>query len=238
MAGDKAKKYCKACLDAHVAEIQAQHDATLLAGMPVTIIHALALKDAQGMGGEHALAPYSQGASSSQTFLVTSLNALDALLSSYNAMQLHGTTSWVNSINNSESPSPAMMPLSLLVLPGTSSEAGPSLFYATRPGTPSSVAPGDSISNVSAPTMPPTIPPTTFVPNLSHCQSRCGLDTASPILPYFNWNAEKQKDFENQIDHLTAAAGLPLSWVDNPEFIALINKFIPTANPPSRKVLT
>lgn len=58
-------------------------------------------------------------------------------------------------------------------------------------------------------------------------------------LPHLNpWDSTKQKRFEMRIARLTASAGLPLSWVDNIEFIDLISDFIPGAKPPSRKVLT
>ena len=37
---------------------------------------------------------------------------------------------------------------------------------------------------------------------------------------------------------LTASAGLPLSWVENLEWLAFCNEFMPLAKTPSRKVLT
>ena len=49
---------------------------------------------------------------------------------------------------------------------------------------------------------------------------------------------EFQAKFEDRIARLTVAAGLPLSWVDNPEWIDFINDFLPCARSPSRKVLT
>ena len=52
------------------------------------------------------------------------------------------------------------------------------------------------------------------------------------------WDSTKQKQFEIRIACLTASAGLPLSWVNNIEFIDLILDFIPGAKPPSQKVLT
>lgn len=52
------------------------------------------------------------------------------------------------------------------------------------------------------------------------------------------WSAEKQKRFENRVTRLTASAGLPLSWVDNAEWIDLCEEFIPAAKSPSRKTLT
>ena len=44
--------------------------------------------------------------------------------------------------------------------------------------------------------------------------------------------------FETCIARLTASAGLPLSWVDNPEWIDFIHRFLPGATSPSRRVLT
>jgi len=43
--------------------------------------------------------------------------------------------------------------------------------------------------------------------------------------------------FETAIARLTASAGLPLQWVENPEWLALCKRFIPSAKSPSRKVL-
>ena len=52
------------------------------------------------------------------------------------------------------------------------------------------------------------------------------------------WTTERQENFENSLARLTASAGLPLSWVDNPEWVALCQDFLPAAKSPSRKVLT
>lgn len=52
------------------------------------------------------------------------------------------------------------------------------------------------------------------------------------------WPPEFQRKFEERIVRLTASAGLPLYWVDNPEWIDLVNNFLPSARSPSRKVLT
>ncbi|EED82724.1 predicted protein [Postia placenta Mad-698-R] len=52
------------------------------------------------------------------------------------------------------------------------------------------------------------------------------------------WDDSKQKQLEDRLIRLTASAGLPLTWVENPEFLAFLDKFIPGAKAPSRKVLT
>ena len=44
--------------------------------------------------------------------------------------------------------------------------------------------------------------------------------------------------FETGIACLTASAGLPLRWVENPEWLALCERFMPNARSPSHKVLT
>ena len=53
-----------------------------------------------------------------------------------------------------------------------------------------------------------------------------------------DWPQDLQRRFEIQVARLTAAAGLPLSWVDNPEWIDLVHQFLPAAKSPSRKILT
>jgi hypothetical protein len=52
------------------------------------------------------------------------------------------------------------------------------------------------------------------------------------------WPPEYQTKFEERIARLTVSAGLPLSWVDNPEWIDFIKDFLPFAWSPLRKVLT
>lgn len=53
-----------------------------------------------------------------------------------------------------------------------------------------------------------------------------------------HWSGDKQRRFEYRLTRLTASAGLPLSWVDNPEWIDFCEDFIPAAKSPSRKTLT
>ena len=63
------------------------------------------------------------------------------------------------------------------------------------------------------------------------------MRSASPF-SQGEWSHELQTRFETQIARLTASAGLPLSWVDNPEWIDFVHQFLPAAKSPSRKVLT
>ena len=92
----------------------------------------------------------------------------------------------------------------------------------------SSLAPSDSISVNSQ----------SSGPNLSCRPSQRGLENPLPPTEYMAWTLEKQRSFENQLGHLTASADLPFSWVDNPEWAAFVDEFIPAAVSPSRKTLS
>ena len=52
------------------------------------------------------------------------------------------------------------------------------------------------------------------------------------------WSDARQLHFEEKLVCLTALAGLPLSWVENPEWLSFCTEFIPSAKSPSQKVLT
>ncbi|KAK0209433.1 hypothetical protein IW262DRAFT_1235069, partial [Armillaria fumosa] len=52
------------------------------------------------------------------------------------------------------------------------------------------------------------------------------------------WPSSDQAQFEERIVHLTASAGFSLSWVENPEWIAFCEDFLPAAKVPSCKVVT
>ncbi|KAJ8590092.1 hypothetical protein M405DRAFT_737503 [Rhizopogon salebrosus TDB-379] len=52
------------------------------------------------------------------------------------------------------------------------------------------------------------------------------------------WTDADQADWEAGLARLTASAGLPLRWVENPEWLKLCDRFIPRAKIPSAKVLT
>ena len=58
------------------------------------------------------------------------------------------------------------------------------------------------------------------------------------INPALAWSPESQKSFETRLARLTASASFPLSWVDNPEWIAFCDEFLPAAKQPSRNTLT
>ena len=58
------------------------------------------------------------------------------------------------------------------------------------------------------------------------------------VHPALIWGPERQKIFEEKLAQVTAACGFPLSWVDNPEWIAFCDEFIPAAHVPSCNTLT
>lgn len=60
----------------------------------------------------------------------------------------------------------------------------------------------------------------------------------NPSHQYTAWSTEKQQSFESRLGRLTASAGLPFSWVDNPEWLAFVDEFIPAAQSPGRRKLT
>ena len=55
---------------------------------------------------------------------------------------------------------------------------------------------------------------------------------------FLPWTSERQNLFESRIARITASAGLPLAWIENVEWQAFVDDFIPQAQLPSRKVLT
>ena len=69
---------------------------------------------------------------------------------------------------------------------------------------------------------------------LSRQGSRMNIDNSQ----YMLWTPEKQQSFENRLGRLTASAGLPFSWVDNPEWLAFVDEFTPAAQSPGRQTLS
>jgi hypothetical protein len=74
---------------------------------------------------------------------------------------------------------------------------------------------------------------------LSRSTSNPNIQLRSPSnLPYMPWTSEWQQAFEYRLACLTASAGLSLSWIENIEFITMIEELSPAAHIPSREVLT
>ena len=88
----------------------------------------------------------------------------------------------------------------------------------------SSLAPSDSISVFSS-----------ALPS----RSRRSRHYVAPLpLTDLPWSDARQASFEDRLTRLTASAGFPLSWVENPEWLNFCTEFLPQAKSPSRKVLT
>ena len=112
-------------------------------------------------------------------------------------------------------------------------------FCSTHPSPLLSALPSPVTGALSLPYA--SHPPTLFdqspapTPQLIHTEP-----TTPRMLPLGQepWSSELQAMFEARIARLTASAGLPLSWVDNPEWIDFVHQFLPWAVSPSRKVLT
>ncbi|KAF8883954.1 hypothetical protein BD779DRAFT_1414713, partial [Infundibulicybe gibba] len=51
------------------------------------------------------------------------------------------------------------------------------------------------------------------------------------------WSSSHQERFARRLARITASCGFPFSWVNNPEWIGFCNKFVPGAEPVSRKML-
>ena len=82
----------------------------------------------------------------------------------------------------------------------------------------------DAISNISGHSLAPS-------DSLSRVASRA--PSRPSVGEYSTWTADLQNRFEELLVHITASAGLPLSWVDNLEFEEFVLQFIPHARPVS-----
>src|SRR6267154_1393330 len=72
---------------------------------------------------------------------------------------------------------------------------------------------------------------------ISRSSSRI-MSRQSIVAPEFLWSPSHQQRFETRVARLTASANFPIAWVENPEWLALLDEFIPSAISPTRKVLT
>ena len=109
-------------------------------------------------------------------------------------------------------------------------DAVPGLFYQPSPpaswviSVVSSLAPSDSAS---------------AVPSRSNSlRWSCSHQSQETVHASLEWSPTHQQRFEERLIRLTASAGFPLSWIENPEWLDLCCDFIPAAKSPSRKTLT
>lgn len=132
-------------------------------------------------------------------------------------------------------------PLSLTI-PGSSVAPTPLGAQPINISPSFSPLPGMALSPLIFSNSPPAssnmmLPPS--VPALRRTSSRGSLHSPVTIPSYMNWTYDRQRDFERRIARLTASAGLSLSWVENPEFMAFVDEFIgPFARVPSRRILS
>jgi hypothetical protein len=102
---------------------------------------------------------------------------------------------------------------------------------STSGSVPSTRAPSPAFSDSTTQSSRPSKQPRRSKSFLSvHQASFPGYDAG--------WSNGEQALFETAIARFTASAGLPFRWVENPEWISLCERFMPSAKSPSRKVLT
>lgn len=129
-----------------------------------------------------------------------------------------------------------MAPLSLqtgtLFAPPASYSPAMSPMFLNTPSelpSPSSV-PSPALSELALPTL-------TSWRRISRTSSRV-MSRQSSVAPETLWSPSHQQRFKTRVARLTASANFSISWVENPEWLALLDEFIPSAISPTRKVLT
>lgn len=140
-------------------------------------------------------------------------------------------TSGFLSVPSSLPGSPASMLLSPLMLSPVNPTSQLPYDSTFSQHLPPALGPDDSVSNISLRSAPGQLIAGHFA------QSRRPSIAATP--DFLTWNSNRQIWFENRLTRLTTSAGLPQSWIDNPEWIAFKQELIyPNAKLPSQKVLT
>ncbi|KAJ8086129.1 hypothetical protein PM082_004949 [Marasmius tenuissimus] len=108
---------------------------------------------------------------------------------------------------------------------------------ATSP--PSTIGPGDSVSQVGSITGSPSTGeiPSPGEPPAKRSRKSSTRSAATQSTPQ-QWNDTLQNKFETQIAQITASQGLPLSWVENPKWENFLWEFLPGAHNLSQGRLT
>lgn len=75
-------------------------------------------------------------------------------------------------------------------------------------------------------------------PSVRSRQSRGPSIRRASSQVHLTMSSFNQTRFETLVTHLTASAGFPLNWVENPVWLTMCDEFIPNAKSPSRKTLT
>lgn len=73
---------------------------------------------------------------------------------------------------------------------------------------------------------------------VSRSSSRVTMSRQSSVVSDAPWSSSHQQRFETRVARVTASANFPLSWIENPEWLAFLDEFLPGAISPTRKVLT
>ena len=134
--------------------------------------------------------------------------------------------------------------LPLLLLPSTRFSSPALSIHSVLPSPSISALPSPSASMQPSPLLSALPSPsigTSHLPHKNHLSVQPDQSQTLRLTQLSNgqsWSPESQDEFKNQIAQLTAAAGLPLSWVDNPEWIDFVHQFLPWATSPSWKVLS
>ena len=135
----------------------------------------------------------------------------------------------------------------------------PLLHTSTLFAPPTSYSPALSIPSPISLNTPPEFPPPSPIPSpgpfpslvlseaalsnfnkqrqVSRSASRAVSHQGS-VIPDGPWSLSHQQQFETRVARLTASANFPLSWIENPEWLAFLDEFLPDANSPTCKVLT
>ena len=122
----------------------------------------------------------------------------------------------------------------------TSSPIDPLLLAASQPPTPG-LSTLSLDSNPQAPLLQSfssTVTPPLSNPSVRSRQSRGPSVRRASSQAHLTTPSFNQTRFETLVTHLTASAGFPLNWVENPVWLTMCDEFMPNARSPSRKTLT
>ncbi|KAF5385054.1 hypothetical protein D9615_001008 [Tricholomella constricta] len=260
MATGKAKVYCKRCFNAHTAAAQLEDAHEVQVGRRVTVRSVETIE-------EHLWAIRDTNPQSSIGWLRAASGTLKNHLRTclHQPQEVRNEYAQESPRRRQQSTPPPLPPTlatpfnpafnfdpssSLSSLSGPSHQYSdarrhffaldPSSFGSPPPGSLSpspSLAPSDSISRTGSHTR------SSHARSLSLGYKKSGASkpvsrVGSTNFDLSQWSDARQASFERAVARLTASAGFSLSWVDNIEWLNLLEEFIPAAKSPSRKVLT
>lgn len=162
-----------------------------------------------------------------------SIEGFSVLPFSNHALVAHQPTNIMHAYPPQQMQSPMSM-ISPLSIPHSASPLSRTPSFALQsPGIISNNS--ISIASSSQPSVHPShsSTPLNIYQNLSESSS-----TANCTSHYGTWDHNRQISFENRLAKVTASAGLPLAWLDNPQVASLFEEFLPLANLPLCKTMT